>query len=129
MRSSLEFLINVSAPTKSGSMKKRINGIEYFSTDEKDEIYRLWKKLCSWVHPYESWIKKMCPIYISCEPLRYHPVLFEECVELLEKVIDVYCVIIIEHYHMDLKRFFKTKNGLPLQLEYYPMSLKRLSAK
>lgn len=126
MRSSLEFLINVSTPTRSGGMRERISNLKYFSADEQDEIYELWKNLCSWSHPYENWIKKICPIFISYKPM-YHSALFKECIELFEKILDVYCVIVIEHYHMDLKKFSKIKDGLPLQLEYYPMLLKRLS--
>lgn len=94
MRSTFELLIGI-ATKETGSMKRRIESIEFLSPDEKKEIMKIWKELCGWSHPYGKWIKEICPIFAGYGPL-YHPTLCKSCIQKLKKVTDLLLVLKIE---------------------------------
>lgn len=126
MRSTFELLINITTEFEDAGMKKRIGGISFFSSNEKNEIFKFWKHLCDWNHPYREWINNICPIFISHKPL-YHPRLFKITITSLEKLMDIYLVIAKEHYGMNMNKFNELKKSAPLDLSYYPLFSKRFS--
>ncbi len=126
MRSSLELLINVATPKRSGGMTERIRSIEYLSSNEQDQIKGLWDTLCSWDHPYEKWLKKICTKYIMYKPI-HHMALFEECAGLFDKILDVYCIMAIEHFQLNIENNIKQKEHPALILDNYPFLASRIS--
>ena len=124
MRSIFELLINVST-TQNGSMGTRIKGISFLDNDEKRAIKRTWDELCSWNHPYKKWLENMCPIYISNKPM-YHPKYFEDCVNLLEKIQDLYLVISKEHFKMDIGVFHQQGKEVPIDLSDLPLFRRKI---
>lgn len=104
MRSVFESLVEI-ATRKTGSMSKRINSISFLSSQEKKEIKKLWKDLCGWVHPFDKWIKKVCPIFVSHRPM-YHPELCKKCLEKLEKLIDLLIIVGLEKFEISKKDIF-----------------------
>ncbi len=123
MRSVFELLINI-ATTRSGGMSARIEKVPFFEPDEKRTIKKTWDELCSWSHPYERWLKNMCPIYVSYKPTMYHPEHFKNCVNLLEKVIDIYLVVSKEHFGMDVSTLEKER--LPIDISAFPLFQSRI---
>ncbi len=126
MRSSLELLINLATPDRSSGMKKRIESLTYLSNSEHKQIYRLWEILCSWDHPYEKWLKNICTTYMMHKPL-HHMGYFEECASLFDKMLDVYCIIAIEHFHLNIENNIKQKEHSALKLDNYPFLTSRIS--
>jgi hypothetical protein len=125
MRSVFELLINL-ATTQSGGMSKRVDGVPYLTLDEKRTIKRTWKELCSWGHPYEKWLENICPIYISYKPIMYHPKHFEGCVNLLEKIIDIYLVVSKEYFGMDTDRLREKNKGGLIDFSAFPIFQSRM---
>ncbi|MBW2984069.1 hypothetical protein KY361_03085 [Candidatus Woesearchaeota archaeon] len=101
MRSVFELIIGIAAE-KNGSMDERIKSISFVSVSEKTKLKKLWKELCGWAHPYGKWIKKVCPIYSSHLPI-YHPKLFEDSLQILEKLVDLLLVVSIEKFDISKK--------------------------
>jgi len=99
MRSIFELLVGI-ATIKTGSMRKRINDISFFSEEERKQIYRIWQDLSGWAHPYHKWIKEVCPIFISHKTM-YHPKLCIQSLKKLEKIIDILLVIALEKFEID----------------------------
>ncbi|MFC1864975.1 hypothetical protein ACFLYG_04030 [Chloroflexota bacterium] len=125
MRSVFELLINI-ATTQSGGMSKRIDAIPYIELDEKKTIKKTWDELCSWSHPYEKWLRNMCPIYISYKPTLHHPVHFKNCVNLLERTIDIFLVVSKEHFGLDINDFHTKINKIPIDLTAFPLFRSRI---
>ncbi|MEE9594941.1 MAG: hypothetical protein V3V92_06025 [Candidatus Hydrothermarchaeales archaeon] len=93
MRSVFELLIGI-ATNKTGSMRERIDSINYLSTKERRDIKKDWKTLNAWTHPFRKWEKEVCPVYIDHKPL-YHPELYKECISKLKLIIDLLLIISI----------------------------------
>lgn len=98
MRSIFELLVGI-ATKQAGSMSERIGGMEFLSSEEKKDVKKLWKALNGWAHPYNKWTKEICPIFISHEPM-YHPELYRQCLEEIEKLVDLLLVIGIEKFEI-----------------------------
>jgi len=98
MRSVFELLVGI-ATKQTGVMSERINSIEFLSSEEKKDVKKLWKALNGWAHPYNKWTKEICPIFISHEPM-YHPELCRQCLEEIEKLVDLLLVIGIEKFEI-----------------------------
>ncbi|MHA1280509.1 MAG: hypothetical protein ACTSQ8_25405 [Candidatus Helarchaeota archaeon] len=124
MRSIFELLMNVSTKSN-GSMSEKIDAISFFNLSEKKKIKKIWKELCSWSHPYGKWLKNMCPIYVSHKPI-YHPKHFEDCINMLEKVFDIYLVICKRHFKMDVSIFRNIDNEDLFDLSDFPLFQKRI---
>ena len=99
MRSVFELLVGI-ATKKTGSMSERIKSIPFLSPEEQKEIQKLWGDLCSWSHPYNKWTKEMCPIFVLRGPM-YHPVLCKQCLEELEKLLDLLLVVGLEKFEVN----------------------------
>jgi len=125
MRSIFELLINISSTKSNGSMSEKIDAISFFSLSDKKKIKKIWKDLCSWSHPYGKWLKKMCPIYVSHKPI-YHPKHFEDCINLLEKIFDVYLVICKEHFKMDVSVFRNIDDKDTFDFSDFPLFQERV---
>ena len=63
MRSLFELLIGISTKVN-GSMKERIDSIDFLKSDEKKNLKKFWDILCAWSHPYGKWWKEVCPNYM-----------------------------------------------------------------
>jgi len=124
MRSVFELLINIST-TQNGGMSAKVEGIPFFEDEEKRAIKRTWKELCSWGHPFKKWLENFCPIYISHKPI-YHPRHFEDCVNLLERILDVYLVISKEHFGMNINAFREKREEVPMDFSNFPLFQRRL---
>jgi len=125
MRSALELLINISSNIN-GSMKEKIESIKYYNECEKKEIGELWDTLCAWCHPYGKWIKNICPIYIANSPI-YHPQHFEDCIQLFEKLVDVFIILALEHFRFDVSDFITNAVKKKINITRYKNLYKRLA--
>lgn len=119
MRSLFEILVNLSTTADEG-MGEKIDNIPFIQKGEGKQIKKMWRQLCSWSHPYKKWLRDICPIYMEHRPI-YHPKHFEECVDLLEKVIDLYLVVCKEHFGMDVSLFADAAIKHPIDLSNFPL--------
>lgn len=101
MRSIFELLIGITTK-KTGSMKERIDSILFLSSQEREDIKKLWRGLCGWAHPFGKWIKEVCPIFVSQGPM-YHSELCKKCLEELEILIDLLLVVSLEKFEISRK--------------------------
>lgn len=128
MRSITELLVNISTSQDDAGigMYKRINGITFFDEKEKKSIKKLWDQLCSWSHPYNKWIKNICSTYISHYPPLPHPDIADDCIKSMYKILDIYLVICIEQFEMDISVFLENEG--PINTLDYPFFKKRVEA-
>jgi hypothetical protein len=126
MRSILELTIALLANEK-GGLSKKINSISVFDDNQKSDIKKTWDSLCSWSHPYNKWLKNMCPIYMAHPPL-YHPEHFKTSIEFLEKVIDIFLVVCKEHFKMNIKELRKRVETLSIDLSDFRLFISRFES-
>ena len=119
LRSVFEILVNLSA-TVNGGMSKRIDSMRFIQHGEKKKIKKIWRGLSSWSHPFEKWLREMCPIYVAHKPV-YHQKHFEECVDLLEKITDLYLVVCGGHFGMDVSLFANAAIEHQIDLSNFPL--------
>jgi len=116
LRSVFELLIGI-ATRQTGSMTNRISSIWFLSKNDKKKLNKLWGELCEWAHPYGSWVKNTCSVFMAYKPM-YHPVLCENCVEKLEQITDLLLVVTI-------KKFKINKEDLKMKLAKYKVDLSK----
>jgi len=118
MRSIFELLIGI-ATRKTGPMSERIDGISYFSKEERKQVSRLWRDLCGWSHPYGKWTKEVCSIFISHKPM-YHPKLCTQSIEKLEKLVDMLLVIALENFEIDKEHILNKVKKYKINASNFP---------
>lgn len=105
MRSVFELLVPI-ATNQDGGMGGKIDSISYLIPEENKKLKGLWDELNGWAHPNFSWEKKVCPVFISYNPM-YHPALCKQSLELFEKIIDFFIIISLEIYEININDVFK----------------------
>jgi hypothetical protein len=63
IRCVFESIIKFLTVNKNVGMADKIDGISILTDENKKFLKKYWHKLNGWVHPYEHWVKKICPIY------------------------------------------------------------------
>ncbi len=126
MRSIFELTIDLLASTGSG-MSTKINSISFFDNNNKKDIKKTWRSLCSWSHPYEKWLNNMCSTYMAHSPL-YHPEHFKTSIEFLEKVMDIFLVVCKEHFTMNIQELRKKVEELSIDLSYFRLFISRFES-
>lgn len=126
MRSILEITINLLS-NKRGGMGTKIDNISIFNNNQKDNIKKTWKSLCSWGHPYKRWIKNICPIYMAHSPL-YHPEHFKASVNFLVKIMDLSLVVCKEHFKMNIQELRKRVETLSIDLSDFRLFISRFES-
>jgi len=126
MRSIFELIIGISTKNRE-KMKLRIQSISFLSEQEKDEIYNLWNKLCSWAHPYGKWEKEVCPIFNTF--YEYHPKLFQICLKKFEALIDLLFILSIEKYKLKMKNVLNLIKRNHVDLSIFHFSSDKYSLK
>jgi len=99
MRVVFELVIGI-ASKNTGSMTDRINSILFFGGKERSALKKQWSRLCAWGHPYEKWVKEVCPIYVGHKPL-YHPRLCQSCVGELGQLVDLFATVFVAKYELN----------------------------
>jgi len=121
-RGYFELIMRIATKEK-GSMSKRISSISFLTEDEKKDIKALWENLCSWAHPHMKWVKEICPIFESYIPqYHYHKLLFEKCIDSLERLVDFFLIISLKKYEIrpkDFKRYVNTECLSELNLSLF----------
>jgi len=126
MRSVFELTIGI-ATRLSGTMGEKIDSITFFEEGEKKNIKELWYRLCAWGHPYGKWLKEVCPIYTSHQPL-YHPRLCALCVNELTNIIDLFLVVVMSKYEIEPSRVQEKLKKLGVDLSTFELLRVRISA-
>ena len=98
LRSVFELLIGISTDLN-GKMKERIDSIDFLTDDENRKIYKLWRELSSWAHPYGKWLKNVCPRYYGIGR-NYHLELFKQCLGYSDTILDFILTITVEHFKL-----------------------------
>lgn len=119
MRSVFELLIGV-ATTETESMSKRISRMTFLSAKERNNLQKLWNGLCAWAHPYNKWLKDICPIFFSFKPM-YHPRLCKQSLEKLEKIVDLLLIIAIEKFEINKKNILEKMRNYRISTRSLPM--------
>ncbi|MBW8038953.1 MAG: hypothetical protein FVQ85_03020 [Planctomycetes bacterium] len=114
MRSVFELIV-VIASRETSKMKPRIWSITFLEESEKSEIYKLWRRLCAWGHPYGKWLKEVCPVYSAHKPL-YHQALFEKCLREFEQIVDLFAVVALVKFEVDLDKYVLMVNELKIDI-------------
>ena len=105
MRAAFELIIGI-ASRHTGSMNDRIESISSLNQSEKIITKKTWKRLCAWGHPYGKWVNNVCPIYSSHTPL-YHSKLCEIAIGEIEKVIDLFVVVSLSKFEVNISHCLK----------------------
>ncbi len=103
LRSMFELCVGM-ATLEKGGMAGRIDSISFLTGKQRTYLKKLWRELNGWAHPYDKWLKNICPIYQSFSPL-YHERLFNDCVKRYTNVIDFFIVTILEKHEVPYKVF------------------------
>lgn len=99
IRSIFELLIGI-ATSQLGGMSRKIESVNFLTTEEHKRLKDAWNKLNAWAHPYGKWEKEICPIYYSNQPL-YHPTIYKECFSFLTLLIDLFLTIAVEKFKIN----------------------------
>lgn len=126
MRSVFELTIGITTRL-SGSMSEKIDSITFFGEGEKKNIKKLWYRLCAWGHPYGKWLKEVCPIYTSHQPI-YHPKLCTLCVNELTNIIDLFLVVVMFKYEIDPSKVQEELKKLGADIFTFELLRIRISA-
>lgn len=121
LRSVFELLIGI-ATRQTGSMNNRISSIWFLSKNDKKKFSKLWKELCGWAHPYGSWVKNTCSVFMAHKPT-YHPVLCENCIGKLEQITDLLLVVTTKKFKIDKKNIKVKLAKHKVDLSRYPIFL------
>lgn len=98
LRTVFELLIGI-ATDNTGYMKDKISSISYLKESEKKSIFKFWKELCDWAHPYEKWIKNICPKFYGIGR-NHHPAIFEQCLKYTDFILDLMLTITVEQFRL-----------------------------
>jgi hypothetical protein len=96
LRSIFELLVGI-ATEKNGPMKQRISSIEFLDDKEKNNLHELWNELNAWAHPYGKWVKNICPKFYGIGR-NYHPLVFKQCLNYSDEILDMMLTITIDHF-------------------------------
>lgn len=124
LRSIFEILVNLST-TVSEKMGDKIDNMRFIQHEERKKIKKIWKELCGWSHPFKRWLSEMCPIYVAHGPV-YHQKHFEKCVDLLEKITDLYLIVCCGHFGMDVSLFADAAIEHHIDLSNFPLFESRI---
>lgn len=127
MRSAFELLVGI-ATIETGTMNERISRMTFLSAKEKGNIQRLWSDLCAWAHPYNKWLKDVCPIFFSFKPM-YHPTLCKQSLQKLEKIVDLLLIIAIEKFEINTKIILEKMRNHRINSHSLPMFNSRVEVK
>jgi len=103
MRSLFELLIGISTKVK-GGMKERLDSIDFLSSEEKKILKKFWNNLCAWSHPYNKWLKKVCPIAYSADRF-YQPHMFKQGLAHSDNLLDFMLTVIVEVLHLSSEEY------------------------
>jgi hypothetical protein len=103
MRSLFELLIGISTKVN-GGMKKRLDSIDFLSSDEKKFLKKYWVDLCKRAHPYGKWLKEVCPIAYGAG-CSYQPRIFKQCLAHSDKLLDFMLTVIVEALHLSSEEY------------------------
>lgn len=103
MRSLFELLIGISTKVN-GSMKIRLDSIDFLNSDEKKFLKKYWDNLCKWVHPYRKWLKEVCPKLYGTGRF-YQPRMFNQCLEYSDNLLDFMLTVIVETLHISSEEY------------------------
>ena len=103
MRSLFELLIGISTKVN-GGMKKRLDSIDFLSSEEKEFLKEYWDNLCKWSHPYGKWLKKVCPIAYGADRF-YQPHMFKQCLAHSDNLLDFMLTVIVEVLHLSSEEY------------------------
>lgn len=127
MRSIFELTIDLLADNTEVGKGKKIDNMSFFDDNQKRDIKKTWRSLCSWSHPYGKWLKNMCSIYMAHPPL-YHPEHFRTSIEFLEKVMDLFLVVCKEHFKMNVQDLRKRVETLSIDLSDFGLFRSRFES-
>jgi hypothetical protein len=118
IRCVFESIIKFLTKNKNAGMSDRIDGISVLTNENKKFLKKYWNRLNSWAHPYEHWIKKICPVYVSHTPV-YHKELFNDCLNDLHILFELLIIMSIKIFNVSEKVFKKDNiEGIEL-FDYY----------
>jgi hypothetical protein len=103
MRSLFELLIGISTKVN-GGMKKRLDSIDFLSSEEKEFLKEYWDNLCKWSHPYGKWLKEVCPIAYGADR-SYQPRMFKQCLAYSDNLLDFMLTVIVEVLHLSSEEY------------------------
>jgi hypothetical protein len=105
MRSIFELLIGMATSTN-GSMRDRISSIGILDSKEQSDLQKLWNDLSAWAHPYGKWAKNVCPKFYGIGR-NYHPMLFRQCVDYSDQILDFLLTITVDHFKLSPETYLK----------------------
>jgi hypothetical protein len=118
IRCVFESIIKFLTINKNAGMSNKIDGIAVLTDENKMFLKKYWNRLNSWAHPYEHWIKEICPIYISYTPI-YHKELFNDCLNDLHILFELLIIISTKIFNVS-DEVFKKDNIKGIELfDYY----------
>lgn len=103
MRSLFELLIGISTKVN-GSMKERLDSIDFLKSDEKKDLKKFWDILCAWSHPYGKWFKEVCPKLYGTGRF-YQPRMFNQCLGYSDTLLDFMLTVTVEVLHLSSKEY------------------------
>jgi len=120
LRSIFELLIGISTDLN-GKMKERIDSIDFLTDDENRKIYKLWRELSSWAHPYGKWLKNVCPRFYGIGR-NYHPELFTKCLSYSDAILDFMLTITIEHFKLAPEEYLNKYKEISRHIDFKKVS-------
>ena len=118
IRCVFESIIKFLTKDKNVGMADKIDGITILTTDNKKYLKKYWHRLNSWAHPYEHWIKKICPVYIKHTPI-FHKELFNDCLNDLHILFELLIIMSIKIFNVSENEYKKNIiKGIEL-FDYY----------
>lgn len=124
IRCVFEAIIKFLTKNKDTGMADKIDGISILTVENKKYLKKYWSRLNSWAHPYEHWIKEICPIYISHTPI-YHKELFNDCMNDLHILFELLIIISIKIFN-NSEDVYKRNNLEGIELFEYHLIDKNL---
>lgn len=119
-RSVFELLIGI-ATDKTGTMKDKIDGIHYIEEDEKKSIYKFWRELSAWAHPYGKWINNLCPKFYG-SGRNYNPTVFEQCLNYSDHLLDLMLIIEIEQFRLAPSTYIDEYRKISDAIDFFKIS-------
>ena len=107
IRCVFESIIKFLTKDKNVGMADKIDGITILTSGNKKFLKKYWNRLNSWAHPYEHWIKKICPVYIKHTPI-FHKELFSDCINDLHILFELLILMSIKIFNVsedDYKKY------------------------
>jgi hypothetical protein len=118
IRCVFESIIKFLTKNKNAGMADKISGISILTDKNKKFLKKYWNRLNSWAHPYDHWIKKICPIYIMHKPI-YHKELFIDCLNDLHILFELLIIMSVKIFNVSENEYKKKLlKGIEL-FDYY----------